>query len=209
MTEPLRILLADDQDLVRDAVSALITRDSPGASIKSVGNLPAVIEELSVGSQYSVVVLDLRMPGMSGVEDAVELSKRFPSCPIVLMSGVATKHDVHCALRGGLGGFLPKTLPGRSLVSALLLIVSGERYFPVDSLSGSAGDEESARFGLSPRELEVLAQLRRGSANKEIARALGIEESTVKLHLRSMCAKLNAKNRTDIVIKTMAVGINE
>ncbi|MEL6686506.1 MAG: response regulator transcription factor [Pseudomonadota bacterium] len=204
----MNILLADDHDLVRDAISALLKNDDASIEVDTVENLPRVLEKLRQGERYDVIILDLKMPGMNGLAGIGKVQSLSKNVPIIIMSGNASKQDVHTALELGARGFVPKTLAGRSLVSAVKLVASGETYVPTDVLTGNRGETvEGLRAALTKREMEVLSQLRRGHSNKEIARLLEISEATVKLHVRSLSDKFEAKNRTDIVIQAIDAGI--
>lgn len=204
----MRVLLADDHDLVRDALGALLMKDDPALSVTAAGDLAAAFAACDREGAFDVIVLDLKMPGMDGLSGAERMVARAAPAPVVIMSGSARRSDVMAALRIGVRGFIPKTLAGRSLVNAVRLVAGGETYVPMDILSGS--DDEAgagAGDGLTEREREVLFELRRGHSNKEIARALQIAETTVKLHLRAISDKLNARNRTEIVIRAIDRGL--
>lgn len=204
----MRILLADDHDLVRDAIGALLESEDPSIRVDTVEDLPSALATLRGGQTYDVVILDLRMPGMNGLSGISKVKSLRHDVPIVIMSGNASTQDVHTALELGAKGFLPKTLAGRSLVNAVKLVASGESYVPTDVLtSGGALAADGIRATLTKREMEVLAQLRRGHSNKEIGRVLSIAETTVKLHVRSLNEKFSARNRTDIVIRAIDAGI--
>jgi two-component system nitrate/nitrite response regulator NarL len=199
-----RVLIADDHDLVRDGLISLIERGAPEMTMSAVGDLASARRALSGAVEpFDIVLLDLRMPGMRGYEDVADLIRDFPGTKVVLFSGLASASDIFNALEGTVAGFIPKTLPGMAVVSALRLIASGQRYFPADAVGLLARDHSANRSTLSRREFDVLFELRQGRANKEIGRNLGIEEPTVKLHIRSLCAKLEAKNRTDLVLKAL------
>jgi DNA-binding NarL/FixJ family response regulator len=114
---------------------------------------------------------------------------------VALMSGIAPPGVAEKVLSAGAAGYLPKTLPAHSLVNAIRFMATGEVYMPLD-LHRPSRALEAAPSGLSPRELEVLAGLCAGHANKEIARDLNLREPTIKLHVKTICRKLDAKNRT-------------
>ena len=202
----MKILLADDHDLVRDALGALLVKDEPAIELVSVSDLPAAMEAFQNEGPFEVVILDLRMPGMDGLSGAERMVRLAGDTPVVIMSGSAQPADVQAALRIGVRGFVPKTLAGKSLVNAVRLVASGEVYVPLEFLTRPAAGRDDAA-GLSERERDVLVELRRGRSNKEIARSLEIAETTVKLHLRSISDKLNARNRTEIVIRAIDAGI--
>ncbi|MEE4213391.1 MAG: response regulator transcription factor [Parvularcula sp.] len=198
----MRVLLADDHDLVRDAIGSLLRQTDPDIEVVTAENLSASLELCRSEERFDVVIIDLNMPGMDGLSGArrmVEAAK----APVMLMSGQARRADVAAALDLGVAGFVPKTLAGRALINAIRLVASGESYVPTSFLQR---DDES-QGDLTPRERQVLGQLRHGAPNKEIARILGITETTVKLHLRSIAEKLGAKNRLEIAIKAIDAGL--
>jgi DNA-binding NarL/FixJ family response regulator len=202
----LRILLADDHDLVRDALGALLMKDSPSIELVTVCDLPVALEAFRTQGPFDVVILDLRMPGMDGLAGAERMVKLTGTVPVVLMSGSARTADVQAALRIGVRGFVPKTIAGKSLMNAVRLVASGEVYVPMEFVA-SAVEKGNDIAGLSARERDVLVELRQGRSNKEIAKTLDIAETTVKLHLRSISDKLQARNRTEIVIRAIDAGL--
>lgn len=204
----MKVLLADDHDLVRDAIGALLRMDEPELELITVKDLPEALGEVRGGSDFDAIVLDLRMPGMNGLVGAQKMIDRVGDTPILIMSGSASKADVQAALKIGIKGFVPKTLAGKSLINALRLVICGETYAPAEYLGGSASSSVGSNLrALTDRETEVLGQLRQGNSNKEISMALDIAETTVKLHLRSITEKLNARNRTDIVVRAIEMGL--
>ena len=118
-----------------------------------------------------------------------------------LISGTATRLVAEQALEMGAIGFLPKTLPAKSLVNAVRFMAAGETYAPVTFMSGKDNPEETDfEKALSERERQVLRGLMSAQSNKEIARDLDLQEVTIKLHVKTLCRKLDAKNRTDAAI---------
>lgn len=207
----MRIVLADDQSLVRDSIAALIAHYSPGSEIVALDGLDAVIETLRARDDFDVVILDMRMPGMNGVVGLKKVVAEWPNLPVVLMSGAASSNDVEAALALGARGYLPKTMAGRGLVQALELVLAGEIFLPATALrpgsEWNAGPDHVRPLGLTERERQVLQRLKEGLANKEIAKELSIHLPTVKLHLRTLSRKLEAKNRTDLVLKAIRLGL--
>lgn len=204
----MRILLADDHDLVRDAISALLQKDDPNVVVIAVEDLTKAIACAHQEDAFDVIILDLRMPGMNGLSGVTTIQNASLETPIIIMSGSASTDDVHAALKVGAKGFVPKTLAGKSLINAVRLVASGESYVPTDILTQSRTVQPGGmRAPLTPRETEVLGQLRQGHSNKEIARVLAIAETTVKLHVRSLSDKFSARNRTDIVIRAIDAGL--
>ena len=202
----MRILLADDHDLVRDALGALLVKDDPSIELFTASDLAGAIAEFETEGPFTAIILDLRMPGMDGLDGAAQMVNRADDVPVILMSGSAQSSDVQAALKLGVRGFVPKTIAGKSLINAVRLVVSGEVYVPME-FSSSASTNYEPHHGLTAREKDVLYQLRQGCSNKEIARNLDTAETTVKLHLRSISEKLKARNRTDIVIRAIDAGL--
>lgn len=202
----LKLIIADDHDLVRDALTTLIERDDPGATVLQASDFPAACEIASQHDDLDLALLDVYMPGMNDLAGVREITSRFPDLPVVMMSGMVQKGDVSRAFDMGAQGFIPKTMNGKALVSVLHLVMSGARYVP-DIMLEEERQPSIPKFDLSPRELEVLEQLVKGLSNKVIARNLEIEETTVKLHLRSLFKKLNVNNRTEAVIVAMDSGV--
>jgi two-component system, NarL family, nitrate/nitrite response regulator NarL len=207
----IRVLIADDHDIVRDALGLVMSGFGPEVEILAASNFSEAVELASRAKNLDLAVLDLGMPDMPGMAGIDDFNSRFPRTPVVILSGYYRYQDVVEAFRHGAAGFVPKTLNGDAMLNAFRLVLSGEKYIPADLLEGATGDRND--FGkpgasgtnvhsyedLTGREGEVLENISRGLSNKEIARELGIEEVTVKLHLRNVYRKLGAKNRAHAV----------
>ena len=202
--KPMRLLLADDHHLVRDALKGLLLQSDPEMDIVTACDLPEALQHARGRGPFDIVLLDLKMPGMNGLEGVRKMIDQDPDLPVVLMSGAASSVDVHTALELGIRGYIPKTMTGRALFNAIRLVADGDTYLPSDFMLG--GQSGSAPI-LTQREHQVLAELRQGNSNKEIARTLDISEATVKLHVRSLSKKLDARNRTDIVIRAIDMSL--
>jgi two-component system, NarL family, nitrate/nitrite response regulator NarL len=204
----MRILLADDHDLFRDALTLFLATED-GFAVTSVGTFEQAKTLIEAGPSFDLVILDYNMPGMNrldGLAAALALGAR-PR--VALMSGVASKAVAEEALALGAAGFIPKTLSARSLVSAVKFMAMGETYVPVEFLVGPGASPSSALAdSLTPREREVLVALTKGRSNKEIARDLGLQEPTVKLHLKTLFRKIGATNRTQAAMIAQDAGID-
>ncbi|HSK39403.1 MAG TPA: response regulator transcription factor [Arenibaculum sp.] len=201
----MRVLLADDHNLVRDALTSYVERLEPTAEVLTAESLSEAVSVAERSAVLDLVILDLRMPGMNGLQGLREMRALLPAVPVVIMSGGANQEDVRAALDLGARGFLPKTLSGPALVSAIKLILAGERFVPFDAFDAPdeapvSGKSEGMPL-LTQREREVLGYLEKGWSNKEIARALELQEVTIKLHIRGICRKLGAKNRTQAALR--------
>jgi DNA-binding NarL/FixJ family response regulator len=204
----MRLLIADDHELVRDALRSHFEREAPGTIVRGVGTVSEALKALDDGIAFDILLLDLRMPGMNGLNGLVRLRERYPSLKIALMSGEAKNEDVRLALAHGAVGFLPKTLPGTLLLQALQRMLAGEIFMPENMAeSATLSDANTLNGTFTRREREVLDFLLKGQSNKEIARALDLEEVTVKLHIRGLCRKLGAKNRTQAAMRAVELGL--
>jgi DNA-binding NarL/FixJ family response regulator len=206
----MRILLADDHVLVRDALKSYIERLAEDATVFAASSFPEALAIAQREFGLDLVILDLRMPGMNGLEGLVRMREVMPRTPVVIMSGLARPQDIADAMAAGAAGFFPKTLNGTALVAAVRLVLAGERFMPSADHAGNGGEtqlEDEATSSLTVREREVLDLLTKGLSNKEIARRLELQEVTIKLHVRGICRKLGAKNRTQAALRAVAVGV--
>ena len=200
----MRILLADDHELVLDGFKAVIERHAPVAEVATARNFDEAFALVLANGCYDLTLLDLNMPGMQGLEGLKRMVAQCPDSAVAIITGMVTKPVATSALAAGAKGFIPKTLSGAKLIAALEMMMAGEVYAPADLMRASGATEGLKVVGaevLTPRELEVAAMLVKGASNKEIARALDLQEVTVKLHVRNLCRKLETKNRTQIAVR--------
>ncbi|MDE4276196.1 response regulator transcription factor [Phaeobacter gallaeciensis] len=203
----MRILLADDHDMVRETISAYLKSEG-GAEVLLATDLPGAMELISAEGPFDLVLLDYQMPGMTGLDGLAEALAANGGKGVAILSGSAPANTARAALDAGAIGFIPKTMGAQSLLNAVRFMSAGEIYAPVELMRA----EESANTHplaerLSPRELEVLNGLCRGLSNKEIARELDLQEVTIKLHVRTLCRKLGAKNRTQAALTAKEAGL--
>jgi DNA-binding NarL/FixJ family response regulator len=207
----MRILIADDHDLVRDTIEEFLKRLGDQTEVLQASTLP---EAMTLAGQQTdkldMILLDLRMPGMNGLAGLTAMRQKCPDVPVVILSGDVNPDVVRGALQAGAAGFIPKTMRGAAMLNAIRLVQSGGRYVPDVIVTNGAANllEAGARSpkNLTPRERQVLSQLVKGQSNKEIGRALNIEEITVALHLRSVYRKLEVSTRTQAVRIALQLG---
>ena len=192
----MRILIADDHDLLRDTLVLYLETES-GMETETAATFPEALEAVRKNPPFDLVLLDFSMPGMNGLQGLEIMSAEEGAQRVAIISGTASRDVAEQVLASGAAGFLPKTLSAKSLVNAVRFMSMGEQYAPLDFLRG--GEDRPAHplaEKLSQREYEVLEGLTQGKSNKEIARDLDIREPTVKLHVKTLYRKIGAANRT-------------
>jgi len=203
----MNILLADDHDLVRETLRFFLEKIDSEVSVTEARTFAEAIEAAEHMAPLDLVILDLKMPGMNRFAGLKMMRQRFPNVPTVIISGFVGRDDVMEAIQSGAAGVIPKTLGSKAMLGALRLVLAGETYVPsmVTRESADADEDKDAPSttsnegpiqGLTEREREVLKLLVAGMTNKEIGKRLGIQEVTVKLHLRGIFRKFQVTNRT-------------
>ncbi|MEP1201598.1 response regulator [Tateyamaria sp.] len=194
------ILIADDHDLVLDTIAAYL-ETVDGFTVFTATNVQDAMEKMRGLDAIDLLILDYNMPGMNGLNGLEQARKAFPAVKVALMSGVASREVATSAMANGAHGFIPKSLTAASMVNAIQFVLSGERYFPFDFGSNEENSKPNSAFAdLSDREMQTLEQLSIGLSNKEIARNLGVQEVTIKLHVKNVFAKLGVSNRTQAAL---------
>lgn len=193
------VLIADDHLLLRETLVHFLSRE-PGFSVSTAGSLAETLSRIATDGPFDVVLLDVVMPGMQGLPGVSEVVAANAGGAVVVMSGNVQRSFVEGAMQRGARGYVPKTLPARVLAEAMRQVASGRSYLPVDLHSGVPAPAPEGLSHLSPQELRVLRYLCQGLSNKEIAREMDIGEVTVKTHMRAICTKLGARNRTQAAL---------
>jgi two-component system, NarL family, nitrate/nitrite response regulator NarL len=188
----MKILLADDHDLVRDTLAAFLEME-PGLGVRTAANLTDALGLVAEEGAFELVLLDYTMPGMEGLTGLTKMIAANKGKPVAIVSGTADRNVAEQAIKLGAVGFVPKTLAAKSIVSAVKFMASGEVFAPFGFMHREEVDGNSA---ITKRERDVLVGLVAGKSNKEIAIDLDLQEVTIKLHVKTLCRKLGAKNRT-------------
>lgn len=206
----MKILVADDHPLYRDAAATQLRRLYPHATVEEAASLAEASAVVRNGKgAYDLFLVDFHMPGVS-VEAIGNLAAKFPETPIAIISGTANRDDVRSAIASGARGFVPKTATADQFSSAIAMLLAGGTSVPAEFLQPEREAQESGPAWLallSPRELQVLKAVARGISNKEIARELGLAEVTVKLHLSAVFRKTGAHSRAEAAVLATKAGI--
>jgi DNA-binding NarL/FixJ family response regulator len=202
--ERIRVLVADDHPVVRTGLSAVIIEQSDLELVADAENGERAVA-LFREHQPDVVLMDLRMPVMDGVEAIRTITAEFPAARILALTTYEGDADIRRALEAGARGYLLKDMLLTEVISAVRAVQKGERVIPVAVATRLA--EFPERSDLSERELEVLQLVARGLSNKEVARAIGRTDETVKIHLKNIFAKLDVADRTEAVTVALTRGL--
>jgi len=195
--QEIRVMIADDHTVVRDGLAAILRSQK---DIKLVAEATNGEEACQLYDQLSpdILILDLRMPKKDGLQVVKELmSSRVPKPRIIVMTTYDSEEDIRQALSAGAKGYLVKEASRQQIWEAVRRVAAGQSLLPPEVASKLA--ESMAHPELSERELQVLQYLANGRSNKEIGQILSISESTVKSHVRSILAKLEAMGRTEAI----------
>ncbi|RZT41844.1 response regulator [Cupriavidus agavae] len=213
----IRILLIDDHTLFRSGIRALLQRQP---DFEIVDEAADGVEGIKRAKQHrpDVILLDLNMPGLSGLEALQLLVEDLPDSAVVMLTVSEEAEELATALRGGARGYLLKNIETEALTSAIRRAAAGEPVISeamtaklVQQFRAPSAPAPAARAGEAPsltaREREIVHGLVRGESNKEIARELGVAESTVKIHVQNILKKLNLASRVQVAVYAVEHGL--
>ena len=204
MSDSIKIMVVEDHHVVRQGLVALIN-GVPGMQV--VAETADGGMALSLFRQHlpDVVLMDLRLPGMSGVAAITHIRSQFPQARIIVLTTYDGDEDIHRALDAGARGYLLKGMSGDELMDAIRAVHAGRSRIPAQVAERLA--ERMVRPSLTDRELGVLREIVSGKSNKEIGKELNISEATVKTHINSILGKLGVTDRTQAVTAAIQRGI--
>ena len=204
-TKPLRILLVDDHDTVRQGLKLLIDREGDLEVVAEASDGRDAIETSRL-EDFDVVVMDLSMPGVSGIEATRRLKQRRPELPIVTLTRHADETFLHEVLRAGASGYVLKQSPHAELLRAIRAVAAGRTYVDpaltqhLAAPFGADGTPLATRQrGITDRETEVLRLVSRGYSNKEIAAKLDVSTKTIEVHKANAMRKLGLNGRIELL----------
>ncbi len=212
----IRILLIDDHTLFRSGVRALLQRQ---ADFEVVDEAADGVEGIKRAKRHrpDVILLDLNMPGLSGLEALQLLTEDLPECAVIVLTVSEEGEELACALRSGARGYLIKNIETEALTSAIRRAAGGEPVISdtmtaklVQQFQAPSAPVPSMRSEVVPltaREHDIVRGLVRGESNKVIARDLGVAESTVKIHVQNILKKLNLASRVQVAVYAVEHGL--
>jgi len=189
----IRVLLAEDQDMVRGAIAALLSLEPDIQIVAQVDRGDTVLEQ-ALEHRPDVALVDIEMPGRDGIDAAAELHRDFPECRVLILTTFGRPGLMRRAMAAGASGFMLKDARAEELAVAIRRTAAGERVVDPQLAAQALSEGESP---LSPREAEVLAASSDGSSVIEVAARLHLSEGTVRNYLSAVIQKLNARNRAD------------
>jgi DNA-binding NarL/FixJ family response regulator len=215
-----KVLIADDHPLIREALLHVIRELESEVAVLEATDGESVRRLAAEHPDLDLLLLDICIPGVKGLELFDELRGTYPALPIVAVSAIDDSVTVKAVLASGAAGFVPKSSPHSVMVNALRLVLSGGRYLPPELMAREWGlmSERAARFdarrpasaadlGLTERQMQVLAGIVQGKSNKQIGRDLGMAEATVKIHVTAILKALKVTSRTRAVVMVNQLGL--
>ena len=216
MSQPIRVLIADDQRVVREGL-ALVLGLLPGVEVVGFASDGDEAVALAADLLPDIVLMDLRMPRCDGVEATRQLRDRVPQTTVVVLTTYADDRSVLDALRAGARGYLTKDASGADIRRALRQVLDNHavidpavQHHVIDAIAtlpAAQADQTPLPAGLTPREAEVLALIAAGLSNREIATHLTVSEGTVKSHVNHLLAKIGARDRAQAVTYAYQLGL--
>ncbi|MFG0684277.1 response regulator [Pseudomonas sp. WSY_20] len=205
-----KILIADDHPLFREAIHNVISDGFQGSEIMETADLDSALTLTKDHDDLDLILLDLNMPGMHGLNGLITLRNEAPTTPVVIVSAEQEKQIVLQAITYGAVGFITKSSPRAQMIEAIEQILNGNVYLPPDiiraqkrssrRLSDAPSFPPEMLQALTRKQLLVLERMTKGESNKQIAYALDIAETTVKAHVSAILRKLNVHNRVQAIL---------
>jgi two-component system, NarL family, nitrate/nitrite response regulator NarL len=211
----MKLLIVDDHPVLRDGLAALLMQIGPDTTVLQARDANEGIALVDNHPDLDVVILDLAMPGMEGLQALSEFGRKRPDLPVIVLSSSEDPRDVRRALASGALGYVPKSASQHVLLSAIRLVLNGDLYVPpliLDekinaTVPRTTGTEGASNRLLTARQIEILTLLSEGKPNKTIAATLALSEKTVKTHITAIFKALNVVNRTQAAAAGREQGI--
>jgi len=207
----LTFIIADDHPLFRGAMRQALAGSDAEAVIVEAGDLDTARKQANANPDADLILLDLAMPGVSGLSGLIAFRAEFPNLPVVVVSATDDPVTIRRALELGASGFIPKSASIDQIRSGVRAVLEGNIWTPEGINLGSEHDPEIARLiariqTLTPQQSRVLGMLAEGLLNKQIAYELSVSEATIKAHVSAVLQKLGVDSRTQAVIQLSRIG---
>jgi len=199
-----RLMVVDDHPVVRKGLVEMLRADSRLEVVAQASGGHEALEQFKQ-LRPDVVLMDMRMPDMGGVEAIEAIRACDPEAKVIIVTAVDGEEDIYRGLRAGAKGYILKDAPDQELIRAVLMTTEGRRYL-AQSVAAKLADHLDSNQ-LSDREMEILNMMSTGLSNKGIARQAGITEGTVKFHVNSILSKLDCASRTEAVSLALKRGL--
>jgi DNA-binding NarL/FixJ family response regulator len=204
------VLLVDDHPIIHQTLGAVVRSVLPQAQFHAEPDLASGLARARQLKELELVLLDLGLPGCSGLEALIRFRKTLPGARIAIISATEDADSVRAALDAGAVGYLPKTSSPKVLADALQLILHGGTYLPPQAMGGEPPPRKELKlsdFGVTDRQADVLRLVIKGLTNAEIARQLSIAENTVKQHAHAAYRALGVSSRTEVLVEFARLNI--
>ena len=218
----MKILVVDDHPLVRDAIATILKDLTPALTVLEAGDAATGLFLAREHPDLDLVLLDLNLPGVRDFDALDALRREQPAMPVVILSMFQDRKTVQGAIQRGAMGFIPKASSKQVILQAARLVLAGGVCLPPETLSDTqastaarpfeppgAGVHAAGELRLTARQRQVLALIMRGESNKQICRALGLAERTVKVHVTAVLTALKVASRTQAVVAAGRLGLRE
>lgn len=199
---PLRLLIIEDHAMVREGLRPLLNQLDKNVTQHEAPDAAAALQLLEQEAEFDLALLDIMLPGTSGLALLGVLRKRYPAMPVVVLSALDDRETVERAMRQGAAGYVPKSGEGETLLCALRQVLAGEAYLPShlqEALSTplTRRRKPDNRYGITAGQHRVMELLQEGKSNREIGDLLGLTEGTVKAHVSKILRKLGVSSRAE------------
>jgi two-component system NarL family response regulator len=202
----IRIMIVEDHFVVREGLKAIINSQKDMVAVAEAGNGRQAVEAFEQ-HQPDVTLMDLRIPGLNGIDAISGIVAKYPRARIIVLSTYGGDENIFRAFQAGARAYFLKDIKGQDLVDAIRAVQAGQRVIPPEIASQLA--DRAPLTALSPREMEILTLVAKGKSNKEIGVALAISEGTVRVHTSNLLSKLRCSGRAQAVSEAIRRGIIE
>ena len=202
----IRIMIVEDHFVVREGLKAIINSQKDMVTVAEAGNGRQAVEAFAQ-FQPDITLMDVRIPGLNGIEAISGIVAKFPDARVIVLSTWGGDENIFRAFQAGAKAYFLKDIKGQDLVDAIRSVYAGQRVVPPEIASQLAG--RVPLTALSPREMEILTLVARGKSNKEIGAELAISEGTVRVHASNLLSKLHCSGRAQAVSEAIRRGIIE